>query len=775
MIMKFKAFFVLFMFVIPQCLLSADGVVIRTVEGWLESGCVTWEPLAGAADYHVYISPADGTFLPIDRELVRDYGSYGRADMVGLRSGDYRFRVVPVDAQGQEMEAAAAVTETFTVAAHDRTGYAHFGHDGGIGAYADDGTLKEGAKVLYVWADNAKTVSTDVIYDKKGTRQTFTGLQQIIYGYQKGFDTTPLAIRLIGTIREEDMDELLSSAEGLQVKGRNAHSTMNITIEGIGDDATIWGFGILLRNCRSVELRNFGIMLCRDDCVSIDTDNSHLWVHHLDLFYGKTGGDSDQAKGDGTIDVKGDSQYITIAANHFVDTGKSSLCGMGSESGPNWISYHHNWFDHSDSRHPRIRTMSVHVWNNYFDGVSKYGIGVTSGGNAFVESNYFRNCKCPMLISQQGSDPEGSAGTFSSEDGGMIKAFGNVIVGSSRFVPHTQSASSFDAYVAAERRERVPDTYRSVHGAFAYSNFDTDTTLIYRCSPAPADSVPAIVTGPLGAGRMGHGDFRWTFNNAKQDTNYDVIQELKEALQDYRSSLVGFFGTPIRNGGGTPVIGGDDTEGDDDEGGSDGDDDAEGPWLTGATAGDYFFFNADNAKRVETLIADGTIVLEDATFQPDYTDTKNNRNVYVGSLQAVSETGAVTFHCPRGISTFVAYMYRTGSFKGEVQVSSDGTNFRKVYAYSGSKYIQEADFSDYVRTPDAVWVRITNTSTGGLNIQGVRILYPRATAVERLSADETKESAVYDLAGRKVSADGTRHGGLQPGIYVAGGRKILIR
>ena len=27
-------------------------------------------------------------------------------------------------------------------------------------------------------------------------------------------------------------------------------------------------------------------MLCMDDAVSIDTDNSNIWVHNLDLFYG---------------------------------------------------------------------------------------------------------------------------------------------------------------------------------------------------------------------------------------------------------------------------------------------------------------------------------------------------------------------------------------------------------------------------------------------------------------------------------------------------------
>ena len=29
------------------------------------------------------------------------------------------------------------------------------------------------------------------------------------------------------------------------------------------------------------------------------------------------------------------------------------MCGMKSETGENWITYHHNWFDHSDSRMAR--------------------------------------------------------------------------------------------------------------------------------------------------------------------------------------------------------------------------------------------------------------------------------------------------------------------------------------------------------------------------------------------------------------------------------------
>ena len=46
------------------------------------------------------------------------------------------------------------------------------------------------------------------------------------------------------------------------------------------------------------------------DSISIDTDNSNLWIHNNDFYYGSAGGDKDQAKGDGSLDIK-KSKYIT--------------------------------------------------------------------------------------------------------------------------------------------------------------------------------------------------------------------------------------------------------------------------------------------------------------------------------------------------------------------------------------------------------------------------------------------------------------------------------
>ena len=519
----------------------AGHVEITEAKGWQESLYIEWNPFDNAESYNVYVKGGQySDYTRIDRELVRDYGTYARADVPGLIAANgYSVKVVPVTG-GNEVESAASEATGINVANYSREGFAHLNYQG-IGAYNDNGALKNNAKVLYITSKTAKTVSTKVMVGSKLTE--VTGLQSIIDAYQKGTDTTPLAIRIIGKISKDDLDHISSSSEGLQVKGRNAYSEMNITIEGIGDDATISGFGMLVRNCKSVEIRNIAIMLCLDDCISLDTNNSNIWIHNMDFFYGQTGGDADQAKGDGTADLKGGTKYITFSYNRFWDSGKSSLCGMGGDDA-NYITYHHNWFDHSDSRHPRIRCMSVHIWNNYYDGVAKYGVGATTGASAFVEANYFRNCNKPMLISMQGSDiGSDGKGTFSSEDGGVIKSYKNIFTEKSKnfkYVTYQTNNVEFDAYEATTRDETVPGKVTAKKGGTSYDNFDTDASLMYAYTPHSAVDVPANVTGAYGAGRLNHGDFSWDFTG--KDSDYDVDAALKSALQNYKSSLVGVFG-----------------------------------------------------------------------------------------------------------------------------------------------------------------------------------------------------------------------------------------
>ncbi len=522
-------------------------VNILNVMGWQESAYITWSIFNGAKSYNVYIkSNSDNNYVKLDSELVRNYGSYGRADAIGLTAGLYSFMIVPTDDAKAEMTANSSVSAFVKVDNYDRQGFAHFNYTG-VGAYNDNGTLKTGAKVVYVTKDNCNTVTLDVITSNKGTTTKGIGIGNILYLKQKGYDQTPWALRIIGCITSKDIstDQLLSDENGLQLKANTPSDVMNVTLEGIGDDATFNGFGMTFYNGTGIEMRNLSIMNHNDDAIQIKS-SMHTWIHHCDIFYGIPGSDADQVKGDGSLDVKDDSQYDTFSYNHFFDCGKCSLCGMKSETGPNYLCYHHNWFDHSDSRHPRVRTMTVHVWNNYFDGCDKYGIGATTGSSVFVENNYFRNTNKPMLISLQGTDIKNGIGTFSSETGGMIKSFGNIFAEKSSnysYITQTSSSNDFDACEATTREELVPETYKTISGNNTYNNFDTDATKIYSYTPDTANDVPAKVTGIEGAGRMNHGDIKWNFTNSTDDISDGINTGLKSLLTSYKTSLIGIFGS----------------------------------------------------------------------------------------------------------------------------------------------------------------------------------------------------------------------------------------
>ena len=524
----------------------AGVIQITEAKGWQESAYLKWAPFEGASSYNVYVDDKK-----IDAQLVRQYKSYYRADVLGLKEGTYSVKVVPVNAEGAEI-AGANTASNLVVKSYNREGFAHFKYDG-VGAYNNDGTLKAGAKVLYITARSAKTVSTTV---NTGKLETITGLQSIIDAYSKGKDKTPIAFRFIGKISLSDLDHISSSAEGLQIKG----AKMNMTFEGVGDDATVYGFGFLLRNATSVEFRNLAIMRCLDDAMSLDTNNSHVWIHNMDLFYGKKGGAADQAKGDGTVDIKGDSKYVTVAYNRFWDNGKASMCGMKSETGENWITYHHNWFDHSDSRMARIRTMSVHMYNNYYQHNDVYGIGATSGSSVFMESNYFDATKRPIMSSLQGTDAKGD-GTFSGEKGGLIKAYGNVFANKPdnfSYITYAENNTSFDAYEVSDPSEQVPVSVKTLVGGTSYNNFDTNSSLMYAYVADKAADVPAIVEGFYGAGRLNHGDIDFVIPDETVVTNghQQPWPALASLLDSYTSGVVKVFGESNAAGEGGSTGGG---------------------------------------------------------------------------------------------------------------------------------------------------------------------------------------------------------------------------
>ncbi|MBU3215040.1 right-handed parallel beta-helix repeat-containing protein [Clostridium estertheticum] len=516
-----------------------NTVSILESNGWLESANVEWAEAKGATGYNVYCklaSATDSEYKQLDNQLIRKYSSYFRADVLGLSQGNYVMKIVPT-INNKEASLEQVITKTIKVKANTREGFAFASGSPmgtGSGGYKDDGTVASNAQIVYITASNVNKVTANVITNIKGTETLCTGITDILAKRQKGYDKRPLIIRMVGEIKAADITGLNSTGY-LQLKG-----CYNVTFEGVGEDATAYGWGVLIRDSHNVELRNMGVMLFPDDGISLDTGNENIWVHNNDIFYGAAGSDADQVKGDGSCDVK-KSTYVTVAYNHFYDSGKCSLCGM-SDTENFYVTYHHNWFDHSDSRQPRIRVGTIHIYNNYFDGNSKYGVGVTKGASAFVEDNYFRNCKYPMLSSLQGSDISGgSVGTFSGEAGGMIKAYNNKVEGATTVVYSKDNATQFDAYLASARNEQVPSTYKSVSGGNMYNNFDT-SSLMYKYVPDARENVESNVT--TYAGRVDGGDFKWNFTDA-DDVKSEVNTELMTKIKSYKSDLVSVGGNSV--------------------------------------------------------------------------------------------------------------------------------------------------------------------------------------------------------------------------------------
>ncbi|MDE7095134.1 MAG: InlB B-repeat-containing protein [Anaeroplasmataceae bacterium] len=244
-----------------------NNFILDKAEGYLEGAYLEWKSFADCTDYNVYYRKAsenDSSYKKIDQQLIREYPNQKyRADVLGLPAGNYVVKAVPVQ-NDQELNVSA--TESVAVVAHERSGFA-FSQNSKFktasGAYNDDGTLKSDAVVVYVTANNAKTVTCDL--NINGVSTKLTGIQGILNGKQQANSTQPLCIRFLGLIKASDLDAMGSSSEGLQIKGKAAFSELNVTIEGVGEDTTLFGFGFLARNCGNVEFRNFAVMNQMDD------------------------------------------------------------------------------------------------------------------------------------------------------------------------------------------------------------------------------------------------------------------------------------------------------------------------------------------------------------------------------------------------------------------------------------------------------------------------------------------------------------------------------
>ncbi len=183
----------------------------------------------------------------------------------------------------------------------------------------------------------------------------------------------------------------------------------------------------------------------------------------------------------------------------------------------------------------------------------------------------------------------------------------------------------------------MPSDVVALKGGTNYNNFDTDGSF-YSYTPDAAENVPGIIMGHYGAGRCQHGDFTWTFDNATEDKNYDVITALSNALKDYKTTLVGIFGDVNaqsgEQGGDEPTPGGDDPTPGGDEPTPGGDEPTPGGGDTPITNATTYSFDSSPSNPMFTVggsYGDGKIT---------YSGTSYKKGVKLDSK------GSITFTAP---------------------------------------------------------------------------------------------------------------------------------
>jgi pectate lyase len=206
-------------------------------------------------------------------------------------------------------------------------------------------------------------------------------------------DFPPLTVYVIGTLTTGTVVTDMCDVKDVY----------DISIIGVGVDATLSGFGLNVVRAKNIIVRNLKIQNSPVDGITVQADDvdgtgNHLWFDHNTITNCY----------DGALDVTHTASYVTLSWNHFYNHNK--LCLMGHSDSQTSdvtmkVTYHHNYFDSTEQRHPRVRYGKAHVYNNYYRKIGLYGVSSNDGADVLVEGNYFQNVPLPTDTSRDGSIP----------------------------------------------------------------------------------------------------------------------------------------------------------------------------------------------------------------------------------------------------------------------------------------------------------------------------------------------------------------------------------
>jgi pectate lyase len=247
------------------------------------------------------------------------------------------------------------------------------------------------------------------------------------------------------------------------------------TIDGRGTYIAFQGSGLDIRGVSNVIVSHVVLEAGEGDAISVRARASTVWLNHLTL----------RDFSDGLVDVTREATDVTVSWCRFEDHEKVMLVGGDGEMPQDAVirvTMHHNLFDRTGQRQPRLRFGRVHAFNNVLDRWRSIGMAANYGGELLVERNVFVAGERAEEAVRAGADEDAP---------GRVKTTGNQLLerdGAGGWRPATAEE------VAGRFETRHPERVFDAAAAYPYSAAPADMRLLDRVRAAagwqPAEAPP---------------------------------------------------------------------------------------------------------------------------------------------------------------------------------------------------------------------------------------------------------------------------------------------
>jgi len=221
-----------------------------------------------------------------------------------------------------------------------------------------------------------------------------------VTGGAGGSTITVISLAELTAAIADDVPRIVNVSGTINLGNSNARFGSNKTIQGVGTNSGFIG------NLKGVSVNNVIIQRLNFTNPNVVGDGdglslegcTRIWIDHCSFV----------DCGDGSLDIKRGSDYITVSwckfsytfnsGHNFANLIGHSDSNASQDAGKLRITFHHNWWSTGTvERMPRVRFGRVHSYNNYFNAPgNNYCIRASIQSEVLTEYNSFENINSPQ-------------------------------------------------------------------------------------------------------------------------------------------------------------------------------------------------------------------------------------------------------------------------------------------------------------------------------------------------------------------------------------------